>query len=83
MLKGVRGDRVLIGDPALGLKSYSRAEFEVVWNNVIFAIHDDDHLKGAFNQDVGMAPMGLTRRSAPQWTPRSLASSVNCRRSTK
>ena len=56
VLKGVRGDRVLIGDPALGLKSYSRAEFEAVWNNVIFAIHDDDHLKGAFNQEAEWRP---------------------------
>ncbi len=56
VLKGVRGDRVLIGDPALGLKTYSRAEFEAVWNHIIFAIHDDTRIKGAFNQEAEWRP---------------------------
>jgi len=39
VLKGIDGDRVLIGDPALGLKVYSRAEFAQVWSGVVFLIH--------------------------------------------
>jgi predicted double-glycine peptidase len=40
VLKGMAGDRVLVGDPALGLKSYSRAEFEAMWNGIAFLIRD-------------------------------------------
>lgn len=40
VIKGVRGQRVLVGDPALGLKTYSRSEFEKMWNGVVFAVHD-------------------------------------------
>ncbi len=56
VLKGVRSDRVLIGDPALGLKTYSRAEFEAVWNHIIFAIHDDARSKGVFNKEAEWRP---------------------------
>jgi uncharacterized protein len=38
VLKGVRGDRVLIGDPALGAKFMSRAEFQNIWNGIFFVI---------------------------------------------
>lgn len=40
VLKGIEGDRVLIGDPALGLKVYSRAEFAQLWNGVVFQVHE-------------------------------------------
>lgn len=40
VLKGVEGDRVLIGDPALGLKVYSRAQFVRLWNGIIFLVHE-------------------------------------------
>lgn len=38
VIKGVRGSRVLVGDPARGLKAVPRAEFEAGWNGVLFAI---------------------------------------------
>ena len=38
VLKGVEGDRVLVGDPSLGLKSMSRAEFEGMWNGIYFVL---------------------------------------------
>lgn len=38
VIKGVRDNRVLVGDPARGLRSFSRPEFEAGWNGVIFAI---------------------------------------------
>ena len=38
VFKGIEGDRVLIGDPALGLKIYDRATFEAMWNGVAFMI---------------------------------------------
>jgi hypothetical protein len=39
VIKGVYGKRVLVGDPAQGLKIYSRADFEKIWNGVVFVIH--------------------------------------------
>lgn len=38
VVKGVSGDRVLVGDPTFGLQTYTRAEFEAVWNGVVLAI---------------------------------------------
>ncbi|MGH7027300.1 C39 family peptidase [Brevundimonas sp.] len=40
VVKGMADDRVLIGDPALGLKAYGRAEFESMWNGIAFLIRD-------------------------------------------
>ena len=39
-LKGVSGGRVLVGDPALGLKTYGEAEFAAMWNGIAFMIRD-------------------------------------------
>jgi predicted double-glycine peptidase len=38
VVKGVSADRVLVGDPTFGLRTYTRAEFEAVWNGVVLAI---------------------------------------------
>ena len=38
VVKGVSADRVLVGDPTFGLQTYTREEFEVVWNGVVLAI---------------------------------------------
>jgi predicted double-glycine peptidase len=38
VMKKARGDRVYIGDPALGNKVMARDEFEAAWNNIIFAV---------------------------------------------
>jgi predicted double-glycine peptidase len=40
VIKGVVGDRVLIGDPAQGLRSYSSNEFKKFWNGIAFLIHE-------------------------------------------
>lgn len=39
VVKGVLGDRVLIGDPSLGLRTLSRAEFKAIWNEVYFVLN--------------------------------------------
>jgi predicted double-glycine peptidase len=41
LVKGVRGNEVLIGDPALGLTRYSRPEFDALRNNDIFFLLRD------------------------------------------
>lgn len=40
VVKGIADGRVLVGDPALGLKVYEAAEFEGMWNGVAFLISD-------------------------------------------
>jgi len=41
IIKGIDDNEVLIGDPAVGIKVYSRAEFEKVWNKrILFVIQD-------------------------------------------
>ena len=47
VVKGVQGPNVLVGDPALGLRTYSRAQFEAMWSGIMFVI-DDQHV-GEFN----------------------------------
>jgi predicted double-glycine peptidase len=50
VIKGVRGGKVLIGDPAQGLKTYSEADFSKMWNGIIFAIHPRDGVKAGYNR---------------------------------
>jgi len=41
VVKGVEGDRVLLGDPARGTRTMTRAAFEAKWqNNLLFVIHN-------------------------------------------
>lgn len=38
VVKGIEGDRVLVGDPTFGLQTYSREEFAAMWNGVVLAV---------------------------------------------
>lgn len=38
VVKGVEGDRVLVGDPMLGISQYSMAEFQSHWNGIFMAV---------------------------------------------
>lgn len=59
VLKGIDGDRILIGDPTRGLKTYHRAEFEAVWNGIAFVIRD--HRTAAlFNSEAEWQPYAPT-----------------------
>ena len=41
VIKGLQGDRVLLGDPARGTRAMSRAEFEKKWfSKLLFVIHN-------------------------------------------
>lgn len=41
VIKGLRGGRVLIGDPARGTRAMSRRRFEQLWDNrVLFVVHN-------------------------------------------
>lgn len=49
VIKGIRDGKVLVGDPALGLRTIDAAAFQAMWNGITFAIHDDGLTKAAFN----------------------------------
>jgi uncharacterized protein len=38
VVKGISDTEVLVGDPTFGLQTYTREEFEAVWNGVVLAI---------------------------------------------
>jgi uncharacterized protein len=63
VVKGLAGDRILIGDPTLGLRTYSRAEFEKVWNGVAFLIREH-RTEAAFNLRDEWRPYAPTPWSA-------------------
>lgn len=50
VVKGVTRDRVLVGDPAFGLKRYARADFEKIWNGVLFVPRPANGAEAAFNR---------------------------------
>ena len=50
VVKGLRADKVLVGDPALGLKAYPLAEFEQAWNGILFTIDAAPGAHGVFNR---------------------------------
>jgi predicted double-glycine peptidase len=64
VVKGIRGDEVLLGDPSSGLTAMTRAQFAAIWNGVYFVISTDPaDAKPHFNRTtnwaaVGRAPMG-------------------------
>ena len=58
VLKGAKDNKVLIGDPASGLKSMSRKQFESVWEGIFFIITNDAATgRQAFNRDDEWAMM--------------------------
>lgn len=64
VVKGVRGQEVLLGDPSLGVTVMPRAEFTEAWNGIYFVLSGDQPLaRTRFNQDgqwaaFARAPMG-------------------------
>ncbi len=49
VVKGMRGNKVLLGDPAVGLRVVPREQFEASWpSRVVFVIHDSP-ARGEFN----------------------------------
>lgn len=50
VVKGVRGDRVLLGDPARGTRAMARSQFDRLWDNrVLFVVHNRRDI-ARFNQ---------------------------------
>lgn len=49
VVKGIGGGHVLVGDPALGLKSYTLAAFAKVWSGVVLIVRPQER-PAAFNR---------------------------------
>ena len=50
VVKSVTKDKVSVGDPTLGLRIYNRAEFEKMWNGILFVVLKDKNIaKVSFN----------------------------------
>lgn len=71
LIKGVRGDEVIVGDPAAGVRVYRRDAFVAMWEGIAFIIRDEPELaRRHFNSPRDWAvrvkaPVGtaLTRQS--------------------
>lgn len=68
VVKGIDAAHVLVGDPTFGLQTYTRAEFEAVWNGVVLAVRAPPEGAAApgFNRDEewrpwAVAPLGDIR----------------------
>ncbi len=65
VVKGARNGKVLIGDPAGGLRTYSNAEFSQIWNGVIFAIHASSGVDAPYNRDEEWSPWAVAPLGQP------------------
>jgi uncharacterized protein len=81
VVKGLRGDRVLVGDPARGTRALPRRQFDRLWDNrVLFVVHNRREL-AQFNHpadwrtappaplDVGIQRQGLQNIVMPKRGP--------------
>ncbi len=65
VVKGISQREVLLGDPAAGLKRMARADFEPMWNGILFLIRNKkDVAQNTFNRSGewsanGKAPLGM------------------------
>lgn len=51
VIQGISPDEVLVGDPALGIRVYSRAEFKRIWNGLLFLVRDNvEQASATFNR---------------------------------
>lgn len=65
VVKGVTDDEVLVADPAMGNKVYDRAEFEAMWNDIVFVILDDQEVAA---RHFNVADEWNVRQKAPMGT---------------
>lgn len=57
VVKGVADDKVLVGDPALGLRVFTKAQFASAWNGVALVLREDDASgPGKFNEAAEWSP---------------------------
>ena len=60
VVRGVRDDRVLVADPAVGARVFSRQEFEAGWNGLVFLIRSHaDVGRDSYNTDLAWEGHGV------------------------
>jgi uncharacterized protein len=60
IIKGIIGDRVLIGDPALGVRTMTRKDFETVWSGIVLLVRTDIAVaQSTFNSERDWAAQGV------------------------
>jgi len=63
VIKGIRGDEVLVGDPSMGSRILPRARFEQSWVNgivfVITSVRETSTFNASADWRAGKAPLGL------------------------
>lgn len=55
VVKGIRGNRVLIGDPSTGVRALLREDFERAWTNRILFVITNQTNRAQFNRDADWA----------------------------
>jgi predicted double-glycine peptidase len=50
VIKGARDGKVLVGDPALGLRSYTAEEFTQMWDGIVFVIRSGPTTQVVYNK---------------------------------
>jgi hypothetical protein len=61
VVKGVRAGRVLVGDPALGLKTFSVQEFDQIWDGVVLRVDRDSAAYNRADEWAALTSGPLTR----------------------
>lgn len=56
VIKGAKDGKILVGDPALGLKVYTEDEFGKMWNGIVFAIHAKTGISAVYNRSEEWSP---------------------------
>lgn len=74
VIKGLMGERVLIGDPARGTRTLSRSDFEAVWQNGILFVIKNQLADARFNratdwQAAPQAPIDASLHVMPHAVP--------------
>ena len=73
VVKGVRGNEVLLGDPSLGLSTMQRDAFEKAWNGIYFVLSEDqDRARRSFDSDRQWAAFAVAPIGGGQADPVSL-----------
>lgn len=65
VIKGVRNGKILVGDPALGLKAVDAPDFEKIWNGIIFAIQPTAQMHVAWNNPTEWTPWAKANLTQP------------------
>jgi uncharacterized protein len=74
VVKGITANSILIGDPALGLHTYRRKDFEKVWNGIAFMVRDS-RSESVFNAREEWRPYAPT-----PWTEAYAAGQIDVAR---